>query len=66
MTEPKRPERGPMLTQPNRGPEPRLMSTQPSKPAKKPARSVSAPSKQQLESTRLQSLKKQRTFPKDP
>jgi hypothetical protein len=55
-----------MLTQPNRGPESRLMSTQPSKPAKKPARSVSAPSKQQLESTRLQSLKKQRTFPKDP
>ena len=36
MTEPKRPERGPMLTQPNRGPEPRLMSMQPSKPAKKP------------------------------
>jgi hypothetical protein len=65
MTELKRPERGPMPTQPNRGPEPRPMSMKPSKRVKKPARSVSAPSKQQFEATRLQSLKKQRTFRND-
>ena len=65
MTELERPERGPMPTQPNRGPDARPMSVKPSKTANKFAGTDSAPSKQQSESTRRQSLKKQRTLLKN-